>query len=229
MNINPDLVITIIAVILIVTAITFIIKKAVKIALTIVAILIIFYVGYIATGTDLNEKFHLNKYLKGNTAEIVTGFVDELRTKQNKLGIVDEKKVYDSLVDGMVKAGNFAIDKLLNSNLEDVAYELAKRIYELGVENIDKKELEEAISKQVKNINPDDLKNLVNQVEEKLQEFKDSDTDLIAEKIAENIRNKKIKNISNEELEAVISKQIPNATQDEIRKLTEKIQEKLKE
>ena len=62
--------------------------------------------GYIATGTDLNEKFHLNKYLKGNTAEIVTGFVDELRTKQNKLGIVDEK-VYDSLVDGMVKAGNF--------------------------------------------------------------------------------------------------------------------------
>ena len=126
---------------MIVTAITFIIKKAVKIALTIVAILIIFYVGYIATGTDLNEKFHLNKYLKGNTAEIVTGFVDELRTKQNKLGIVDEKKVYDSLVDGMVKAGNFAIDKLLNSNLEDVAYELAKRIYELGVENIDKKSL----------------------------------------------------------------------------------------
>ena len=77
MDISSEQIILIIKIILIVVIIAFLIKKAIKIAFALIAILIIFQVGFMMTGTDLNERLHLDKYLKPDTNKAVTSFFDD--------------------------------------------------------------------------------------------------------------------------------------------------------
>lgn len=161
MDISSEQIILIIKIILIVVIIAFLIKKAIKIALALIAILIIFQVGFMMTGTDLNERLHLDKYLKPDTNKAVTSFFDDFRSRGNNIAVVDQDAVYDGMVDGMEQGVNFIVEKLSDIQIEALAETIARNIYEVGAESIDEEELAESLERQLENVDPEDIDKVV--------------------------------------------------------------------
>lgn len=161
MDISSEQIILIIKIILIVVIIAFIIKKAIKIAFALIAILIIFQVGFMMTGTDLNERLNLDKYLKPDTHKAVTNFFDDFRSRGNNIAVVDQEAVYDGMVDGMEKGVNFIVENLSDIQIDALAETIARNIYEVGAESIDEEELAKSLEQKLENVDPEDIDKVV--------------------------------------------------------------------
>ena len=161
MEFTSDQIMTLLKIIIILALVWALIKYSVKVALSIVAILLIFQVGFMLTGTELNERFKMDKYLNDGYGTAVEGFFNDFRARGNKIAIVDQYAVYDGMVDGLDKGTEFAINQLQEIDIELLAENLARTIYETGEEAINEEELTNVINKNLKNVKQEDIDNIV--------------------------------------------------------------------
>ena len=169
---TSDQIITLIKILIIIAIIWALIKQAVKVALAIIAIVLIFKVGFIFTGDDLNERFQLNRFLKDGKDEVVVEFFNDFRKRGNGKAIIDQEEVYNAMLEGIEKGVDFTIDQLKNIDIDAFAENLAENIYEAGAEAIDSEELEENIEKSLEGIDPETVERIVDLTIEKFKKLK---------------------------------------------------------
>jgi len=169
---SQDSIILIIKAIIVIMVVVFLVKKAIKVAFAIVAILIIFQVGFMMTGTDLNQKFGIEGFFKGTSGTAITSFFNDFSNRREKLGVVDEKKVYNTIVDGLDKGVDFTVDALSKIDYNTFAEKLAENIYKVGKENISAEELQASLQKQFENLKPEDIEALSKLVQQGLVDIK---------------------------------------------------------
>ena len=174
MNLSSEQVILLIKLLIIVALIWTLVKYSIKVFIAVIAILIIFQIGFMMTGTDLENKFKVSKYLNNGYNTAVIGFFDDFRERGNRIAIVNQEEVYNSMVDGIEKGSNFVIESLSAVDIDSIADTLARNIYKTGSEVIDVDALTEALNKQLENVNPEDTKRIINLTMEKVESIVDN-------------------------------------------------------
>lgn len=152
-------------VIIMLVVLCLIIKYFFKIALTIIAILIIFQIGFMLTGDNLNERFLLSKYLDEGTNTKTISFFNNFRQRGNEIAVINQEKVYDSMLDGVEKGTEVAIEQVKKIDIGTFAKGLAKRIYTDGIE-VNREELKKTIYSNMPDLKDEEIDLILNKVEE---------------------------------------------------------------
>lgn len=172
MNISSEQVVLLVKLVIIIALVWALIKYSVKIFMAIVAILIIFQIGFMMTGTDLNEKFKIDRFLNNGYDSAVINFFDDFRARGNKIAIVDQYEVYDAMVEGIEKGSDFVITQIQNIDIDAFAETLARNIYDAGAEAINEEELANVINKNIENVKPEDVEKIIDLTIDKLNKLK---------------------------------------------------------
>jgi len=165
MNISPELIQTILYVIIIVSIVIFLIKKAITIAVCLAAILLIFNIGFKYDGTDVMNNLQINEYVDQDTAQKISDFFDDFEKKREEYGIVDADKVYDKMTESIEKGYYIVVEGLGKVDIDKFAKTLATNIYEAGLKDIDFNELVAEIQEQLK-VSEEEAKDIAQKVQE---------------------------------------------------------------
>ena len=165
MNISPELIQTIIYVIIIIGIVVFLVKKAISIAICLAAILLIFNIGFKFDGADMMEKLQINDYVEEDTAQKISDFFDDFESKRQEYGIVDADKVYDKMTDTIEKGYYIVVEGLGKVDIDKFAKTLATNIYDAGLKNIDFNELVTEIMEQL-NVSKEEAEDIAQKVQE---------------------------------------------------------------
>ena len=165
MNISPELIQTIIYVIIIIGIVVFLVKKAISIAICLAAILLIFNIGFKFDGADMMEKLQINEYVEEDTAQKISDFFDDFESKRQEYGIVDADKVYDKMTDTIEKGYYIVVEGLGKVDIDKFAKTLATNIYDAGLKNIDFNELVTEIMEQL-NVSKEEAEDIAQKVQE---------------------------------------------------------------
>lgn len=84
---------TCILIVLAIVVIGYLIKTATKLAIAIIAIIVLFGAGFIWGPNDFNEKLGLNKILKPEYSEKVDNFIDTFDKKRDENSVIDQDKL----------------------------------------------------------------------------------------------------------------------------------------
>lgn len=90
--------------VVIIVGIAFLLKSFAKIVLALVAIVILFNMGFIWGVDDLNEKLHLDKILKNNYNEQIMDTLDTFDKKREETAVIDTTALKE-VVEEQVKEG----------------------------------------------------------------------------------------------------------------------------
>lgn len=173
MDINPELIKSIIYIIIIIAIVLFLIKKAIKVAVSIFVIFLLFNVGFIMTGQDINETFKLDEVLDKDASTTIQSFFDDFDKKREEFGIVDAKKVEEKMKEGIEKGTEIIIKGLGSVDIDAFAKNLSEKIYEIGAENINMDELSNEIKKQLDGISEEDVNKIINKIIEYSSDLKE--------------------------------------------------------
>lgn len=174
MDINPELIKSIIYIIIIIAIVLFLVKKAVKLAVAVFAIFLLFNVGFIMTGQDINETFKLDEVLDKEASTAIQSFFDDFDKKREEFGIVDAKKVEEKMKEGIEKGTQIIIKGIGSVDIDAFAKNLSEKIYQVGAENINMDELSEEIKKQLDGISQEDLNKILDKIVKYTSEIKDN-------------------------------------------------------
>ena len=168
---SPELIQGIISFIIVVMIVVFLVKKAIALALSIAAILVLFNVAFLWNGDILNEKLGLENYLEPATATTVTDFFNDFAEKRDEFGVlVDSQAVYDKMTETLEDGATILIKGLGQVDIGKFADTMAEKIYEVGSENIDWDELKNEIKTQLDGITEEDLNKLVDEIKNNVDE-----------------------------------------------------------
>lgn len=159
---------TIIAVAVVALALYTLVKLGVKIAISLVVILLVFKMGFMMTGTDLNETFKVDQFLKPGAATAVIDFFDKWREEGNKIAVVDQEKVYDAMVDGIEKTFVATKDILSNIDFDQLITDLSDAINKSDVEEISESETRALLEKKFPDMTSVEIDVLYDDLVEKL-------------------------------------------------------------
>lgn len=165
MDISPELIKTIIYVIVIISIVVFLIKKAISIAVCLAAVLLIFNIGFKYDGSDMVNKLQINDYFEQETAQRISDFFDDFESKREEFGVVDEDAVYDKMTETIEKGYYIVVEGLGKIDVDKFAKTLAENIYDAGLKNIDFDELVTEIMEQL-NISKEEATKIAEKVQE---------------------------------------------------------------
>ena len=165
MNISPELIQTIIYVVIIIAIVVFLVKKAISIAVCLGAILLIFNIGFKYDGADMINKLQINEYFDKETTQQISDFFNDFESKREEFGIVDADKVYDKMTETIEKGYYIVVEGLGKVDIDKFAKTLASNIYEAGLKNIDFDELVTEIMEQL-NITKEEATEIAQKVQE---------------------------------------------------------------
>jgi hypothetical protein len=175
-NISPELIQTILYVVIIVSIVIFLVKKAVKIAVCLAAVLLIFNIGFKFTGTDMVEKLQINEYVDQETAQNISDFFDDFENKREEFGIVDADKVYDKMTETIEKGYYIVVEGLGKVDIDKFAKTLAANIYDAGLKDIDFNELVSQIQEQL-GVSIEDAKKIAEKVQTEYKNVEATNTE----------------------------------------------------
>lgn len=155
----PDILIYIIIGVIVISIIFFIVRSVIKLLFIVGIIFLLFHLGFLWAGDDLNSKLGLNQVLEPEVNEVVQSEYDRFAEKREEHAVIDTEKLKD----------------LINQTAQNIIGETEK-----AVSNIDKdvilKELEEKL--QNYEVQPEDIEKALkeselqnNFTEEELQEL----------------------------------------------------------
>ncbi len=177
---NIQVIVTIALVILIVT---FLFKKAIKLAIAVGAILILFNVGFMMNGAEVRSFFNLDNFLDQEQADAVENAFNDFDSKREEYGVIDPDKVYDGMTDAIAKGTSILIEGIGRVDIVAFSETVAEKLVAAGAENVDREELEASIRKQLNGIKDSDLDKIMDMIEENLSKNSESESD------AENTEN----------------------------------------
>lgn len=174
MEFNPELIKTVIYIAILVGLFVFIIKKAIKVALSLVLILAVFHIGFVMDGKDVIDTFKLNEIMDQENASKITAFFDDFDKKRKEFGIVETEKVEEKMKESISKGTAIFVQGLGQIDINAFAKNLSEKIYEVGAENINIDELSQEIQKQLDGISQEDLEKVMNKIVEYSTELKNN-------------------------------------------------------
>lgn len=163
---NIEILVTIALVILIVV---FIFKKAIKLAIAVGCILLLFNIGFIMNGTEVREFFGLDDFLGQEDAEYVESALNDFDNKREEYGVVDPNQVYDGMVDAIAKGTSILIEGVGRVDIVKFASTVSNKLLNAGVTEVDRAELEESIRNQLQGIEDEDLDKILDLIEENME------------------------------------------------------------
>lgn len=172
MDISPELIKTIIYVIVIISIVVFLIKKAISIAVCLAAVLLIFNIGFKFDGADMVNKLQINDYFEQDTAQRISDFFDDFEAKREEFGIVDADAVYDKMTDTIEQGYYIVVEGLGKVDIDKFAKTLAENIYDAGLKNIDFNELVNEIKEQL-NVSEEEATKIAQKVQEEYNNVSD--------------------------------------------------------
>lgn len=172
---NIQVLVTIALVILIVV---FLFKKAIKLAIAIGAILILFNVGFMMNGAEVRNFFNLDNFLSQEQANAVEDAFDDFDSKREEYGVIDPDKVYDGMTDAIATGTSILIEGIGRVDIVAFSETVAEKLINAGAENVDREELENSIRNQLKGIKDSDLEKIMSMIEKNLESEKESSTEV---------------------------------------------------
>ena len=160
-----SLIVTIALVILIVV---FIFKKAVKLAIAVGAILLIFNIGFVMNGTEIREFFNLDDWLDKDQATAVENALNDFDSKRAEYGVIDPDKVLEGMENAIAKGTAILIEGIGHIDIVAFAETVSNKLLQAGAENVDMAELEAKIKEQLSGIKDSDLGRIMDMIEENL-------------------------------------------------------------
>lgn len=133
-------IVDIIVIIAIVAIIAFLVKKAVGIALGVVAIFLLFNIGFLATGEDVNNS-NIGDYVEPSLVTTIANFFDDFEARRNEHAVVDADAVYEDMKDVANTGAEMLASLLTKENIEKLAASIETALLDAGVEEISLDEL----------------------------------------------------------------------------------------
>lgn len=157
----------ILVVIAIICVLVFLVKKAVGLAIGIIAILLIFQIGFRLTGQDVQG--NADKYLEPDAANAITSFFDDFAKRRDENGVVDTDKVYDSLIDATGKVVDVAKTVITPENIGKMADGIGNALRNAGVKDISVEELATIVGEKLElAANDPQVQEIVEKVQEQI-------------------------------------------------------------
>lgn len=163
---NIEVLVTITLVILIVV---FIFKKAIKLAVAVGCILLLFNIGFMMNGTEVRNFFGLDDFLTTEDAEYVENALNDFDNKREEYGVIDPDQVYDGMVDAIAKGTSILIEGVGRVDIVKFASTVSNKLLNAGVTEINRTELEESIRNQLQGITDEDLDKVIDLIEENME------------------------------------------------------------
>ena len=158
----------IITIVLVVVIIAFIFKKLIKVAIAIGAILLLFNVGFIMSGTEVRNFFNLDSFLSADQANKAEYYLNDFDQKREEYGVIDPEKVYDGMVGVVTQGTVIVIEGIGKIDIIAFSESVAKRIVESGNENVNTEALRSEIKDQLTGIKDSDLDQIMEEINSRL-------------------------------------------------------------
>lgn len=155
-------------VIIIAAIIIFLVKKMIGLAIGIVAIFLLFQIGFMFAGDDMTNL--IGKYVGPETAESIGSFFDDFAARRDENAIVDTDAVYDDMK-GVLNTGIEVVkDVFTPENIKTFSSSLADVLKEAGYDDITMDELVNVIADEI-GTTPDDevVQEIANEVMNNLE------------------------------------------------------------
>jgi hypothetical protein len=162
---------------LVILMVVFIFKKAVKLAVAVGCILLLFNVGFMMNGTELRSFFNLDDYVSTEDAEYVENAFNDFDKKREEYGVIDPDQVYDGMLDAVAKGTSILIEGIGRVDIVKFASTVSDRLLNAGVTEVNREELEETIRNQLQGISDSDLDKILDLIEENMEAGGGSVTD----------------------------------------------------
>lgn len=163
MNITPELIKAILAIVIVIAIVIFIVKRCIRLAICLGIIFLLFNIIFRYDGNDIRQKFKIDEYMKPETASKVTDFFNDFSNKRDQYAVIDEDKVYDEMKNGASTGEKIVIKGMENFDIDKFAHNLADKIYDAGIKEIDFNQLVSDIQKNL-NVSQDDAVKIANEV-----------------------------------------------------------------
>lgn len=155
-------------VIIIAAIIIFLVKKMIGLAIGVVAIFLLFQIGFMFAGDDMTNL--IGKYVGPETAESIGSFFDDFAARRDENAIVDTDAVYDDMK-GVLNTGIEVVkDVFTPENIKTFSSSLADVLKEAGYDDITMDELVNVIADEI-GTTPDDevVQEIANEVMNNLE------------------------------------------------------------
>jgi uncharacterized membrane protein YhiD involved in acid resistance len=135
----------------------FLVKSFVKIVLILGLIYLLFQLGFIWGVDDLNEKLHLDKFLKPEVTEQIQEKYDQFSQKRDETGVLDTELVRKTINDTIQVALTEASDEIRNVDKEKLIEDLSIKLQNFDTEAVAKAldELKAELAKY--NVTPEEV------------------------------------------------------------------------
>lgn len=161
-----------ITIVLVITIVVFLFKRVVKVAIAIGAILLLFNVGFIMSGTDVRNTFDLDNLIGIEKSEDVEKYLNDFDRKREEYGVVDPEKVYDGMVGAVEQGTVIVIDGIGKIDIIAFSEFVANKIVnsESDPSSVDRDALRSEIKDQLNGISEEDLDRIMDEIEARMQE-----------------------------------------------------------
>lgn len=161
-----------ITIVLVITIVVFLFKRVVKVAIAIGAILLLFNVGFIMSGTDIRNTFDLDNLIGIEKSEDVEKYLNDFDRKREEYGVVDPEKVYDGMVGAVEQGTVIVIDGIGKIDIIAFSEFVANKIVnsESDPSSVDRDALRSEIKDQLNGISEEDLDRIMDEIEARMQE-----------------------------------------------------------
>lgn len=146
-----------IAIVVVIALVGFLMKSFAKIIIILGVVYLLFHLGFIWGVDDLNEKLHLNKFLKPEVNEQVQKTYSDFSKRREENGVMDTEAVRKAIDDTIQKAVAQASNEMKNVDKEQLIQDLKVKLQSFDSETVAKvlNELKAELAKY--NISPDDV------------------------------------------------------------------------
>ena len=137
--------------------ISFLVKSFIKIVLILGLIYLLFHLGFIWGADDLNEKLHLEKFLKPDVTEQIQEKYSSFTEKREESGVLDTELVRKTINDSIQDALTLASDEVRNVDKEKLIADLSEKLRNFDQEAVAQAldELKEELAKY--NVTPEEV------------------------------------------------------------------------
>lgn len=139
--------IDVLTVIIIICILVFLVKKAVGLAIGLIAILLVFQIGFNFAGKDVKDS--ADKYLEPEAANAVTEFFDDFAKRREENSVVNTEEIYDTMVSTAKKGLEFVGDVITPENIAKLSEGISNALREAGVQDISLEELAQIIGDKI--------------------------------------------------------------------------------
>lgn len=120
--------------------ISFLVKSFIKIVLILGLIYLLFHLGFIWGADDLNEKLHLDRFLKPEVTEQIQDKYNSFSDKREELGILDTELARKAIDDSIQEALALASEEARKVDRERLIADLNEKL-----KNFDQKAVSQAL------------------------------------------------------------------------------------